>query len=479
MLIRRLAPKARCAAGGRRRPGVRRGIALAAGSLTVAGLAAAPAGVGATDSSCPAATDLSSLSAGAPLHGLTVSQGTTPERFAGELIGIQKDRIVPGVDLVIVKLRSPAITKAGGVWQGMSGSPAYAADGTLVGAVSWGLTYGPSKIVGLTPAAEMQTMLAATPGTVRPATVPSRIPVSRRLVRAVVRTGAVGPRAAQSGMRPLTVPLAVSGLSSHRIDQLMHRARMQGVRPYTAPSVPASASTGSPIVAGGNLAASIAYGSLSAVAVGTATEVCGAEVLGFGHPIMDIPRGDLTMHNADVLYVQPDSLGQPYKIANLTGPVGALPDNLLPGIHGTMGAPPPATQVESHVDGGGPAATQRYDVHQSPAVHADLCDVQRRLGGGSGAGRGTRFAQVHLAIPTRAAGRYGYLSFNGGDDYYGELPAGATVDHMLRAFTGPRNDQVLTGLTLPGSHGGVRLRSRTRVPATVGGGISLDVQTVG
>ena len=122
---------------------------------------------------------------------------------------------------------------------------------------------------------------------------------------------------------------------------------MGGVRPYSGPSVPTTAATDTPIVAGGNLAASIAHGFFSAVAVGTATEVCGAEVLAFGHPIMDVPQGDLTMHGADVLYVQPDSLGQPYKVANVGGPVGWIPDNLLPGLHGSLGAAPPATQVES------------------------------------------------------------------------------------------------------------------------------------
>ncbi len=148
-------------------------------------------------------------------------------------------------------------------------------------------------------------------------------------------------------MQPMTLPLAVSGLSPYRIDQLAGRTDLTGFRPYSTASVPTAAPSDTEIVPGGNLAASIAYGAFSAVAVGTATAVCGEEVLAFGHPLMDVPQGVLTMHGADVLYIQPDSLGQPYKLANATGPVGSLPDNLLSGLHGHLGDAPTATEVDS------------------------------------------------------------------------------------------------------------------------------------
>ena len=315
-------------------------LAAALGVSVVAPSSAAP------DPGCISATDLTTLAPGDPLHGLTVSRGTTPEAFAGEVIGIQEDGIVPGVDLVIVRLDSPAIEAAGGVWQGMSGSPVYAGDDTLVGAVSWSLSYGASDIVGVTPAAEMQAMLDT--GTwAGLGAMPSHVALAPSVRHALVRTGAASARQARSGMEPMTVPMAVSGLTPHRIAQLGKRTDLTGVRFYSAPSVPTAPAPGTEVVAGGNVAASIAYGSLSAVALGTATEICGTEVLAFGHPIMDIPRGDLTMHGADVLYVQPDSLGQPYKLGNITGPVGSVPDNLLPGLHGYLGAAPPATEVDS------------------------------------------------------------------------------------------------------------------------------------
>ncbi len=87
---------------------------------------------------CPAAFPIEELTAGQALEGLTVDSGTTPEPFTATVIGVLEDVIAPGFPLVIVTASSPAITDAGGIWAGMSGSPVYAADGRLVGAVAYG-----------------------------------------------------------------------------------------------------------------------------------------------------------------------------------------------------------------------------------------------------------------------------------------------------------------------------------------------------
>ncbi len=60
--------------------------------------------------------------------------------------------------MIVVRTSSDAITTAGGIWFGMSGSPVYDADGHLVGAVAYGLA-GASPIAGITPAAEMRKLL--------------------------------------------------------------------------------------------------------------------------------------------------------------------------------------------------------------------------------------------------------------------------------------------------------------------------------
>ncbi|MCB0896242.1 MAG: hypothetical protein KDB43_12845, partial [Nocardioidaceae bacterium] len=72
----------------RHRRVVRACAALAASAVAAAiGVSTAAPGAAVVDPGCPAATDLTALAPGAPLHGLTVSAGTTPEPFTGTLIG--------------------------------------------------------------------------------------------------------------------------------------------------------------------------------------------------------------------------------------------------------------------------------------------------------------------------------------------------------------------------------------------------------
>ena len=100
---------------------------------------------------CTAPYPISDVTAGQAVHGLTVTQGTTPSPFTGDGLGVLKDGIIPGIDLVMVRLDSTEIQRVGGIWQGMSGSPVYAADGRLIGAVAYGFAAGPSPVAGVTP----------------------------------------------------------------------------------------------------------------------------------------------------------------------------------------------------------------------------------------------------------------------------------------------------------------------------------------
>src|SRR3954452_22349458 len=126
-------------------------------AAAVSGLTPAPA-QSEPSSQCPAAYPVGSLSQGQAVTGLTVSKGTEPDDFTGQVIGVLKDGIMPGLDMIMVRLTSPEIDRVG-IWAGMSGSPVYAEDGRLIGAVSYGLALGSSPVAGVTPAADMQDLL--------------------------------------------------------------------------------------------------------------------------------------------------------------------------------------------------------------------------------------------------------------------------------------------------------------------------------
>src|SRR6185436_12986650 len=107
---------------------------------------------------------LGALAVPAPARAAAAPPGSCPaavpvSQFTARVIGVLRDGIAPGLDMIIVETDSPAIRAAGGIWAGMSGSPVYTSDGRLLGAVAFGLSGAPSRIGGITPAEEMLKVL--------------------------------------------------------------------------------------------------------------------------------------------------------------------------------------------------------------------------------------------------------------------------------------------------------------------------------
>lgn len=343
------------------------GLLLGATALT-----SSPAGSAEPAGDCTQTFPLAEVTAGQVVEGLTVDSGVTPETFDGEVIGVLESGIAPGLDMIIMDLDSPAISDAGGIWQGMSGSPVYdATDGRLIGAVAYGLAYGSSKVAGITPFEDMDDYLAST------ARRPGRIPVGTTLARRIARESGVTATQAQQGFRQLRMPLGVSGLSSQRLASLKGRPYLSS-QTYvvgSAASASAAAPSADDIVAGGNIAASLAYGDVTAAGVGTATQVCDGRVVGFGHPMQFSGPATMSMHPADALYIQEDPLGAPFKVANLGEPVGTITDDHLTGITGTFGVMPDELTVTSDVTLG--ARTREGTTHVTvPAAAAEMTFYQ-------------------------------------------------------------------------------------------------------
>ncbi|HET8604547.1 MAG TPA: hypothetical protein VFM09_11500 [Marmoricola sp.] len=316
-------------------------LAVTAGLGTT--VAAAPA-TSATSADCPAAYPVDQLQQGDAVHGLTVSHGTTPDPFDGSVIGVLQDGIAQGVPMIMVKLTSPEIDDIGGIWEGMSGSPVYAANGDLIGAVAYGLSYGPSPIAGVTPAADMQQLY--TEGGSASTAAARTVAVPTRMAARLVASGDATQQQADGGYTPLRTPLVISGMQAQaRRADLAKGLGLTGR--VLAGSAASSSGPAYPVTAGGNLVAALSHGAVTAAAIGTATEVCNGQVIGFGHPFTFAGDTSYTMHGADTLYVQPDSLGAAYKVANLGAPVGTVTGDHLTGIAGTLLQTPQEGQVSS------------------------------------------------------------------------------------------------------------------------------------
>jgi hypothetical protein len=341
-------------------------------SVAVAGLAGTAAFTSASPAqslpdpltgACPGAFPIDQLVAGQPVDGLTVSSGTVPDQFTGEVLGVINDGIAPDLDMIVVRLTNPEIDRVGGIWAGMSGSPVYSADGRLIGAVAYGLAYGPSPVAGVTPAADMRELLTQSPAL---AAKPARnVALPAKVQKRVVISGAATATEAEAGLQRLPIPLGVSGTyNAARLNSVAKKLNLGNVKVYRAGSAPAAPiAPVSEIFAGSNLAASLAYGDFSAVATGTTTMVCDNTVVGFGHPLAFTGDSTATLHGSKAVYIQEDSLGSPFKVANPTAPVGVMDQDRRAGIKGVLGPIPDAALIHTVVTLGG--KTRTGETHSS------------------------------------------------------------------------------------------------------------------
>jgi hypothetical protein len=340
----------------RPRRGLRRRSGAAVAALTaaavVSGLATAPVASSAPSTECPEPFPVAEVSKGQEVTGLTVTEGTEPGEFTGEVLGVIDQPFgAAGMDVILARLSSPEIDRVG-IWSGMSGSPVYAADGRLIGAVALGLSLGPSSIAGITPAQDMY-RLRTLPGSGVVTPPQESVEIPPPLQQRLVTSGVLARSEAQAGLDPLPLPLGVSGLSNaKRLRNLEKALDLSGVQVRRQAWGISSTSTPIPVVAGGNLAASLSYGDVSAVGVGTATAVCGEQVLGFGHPMTLSGPSSMTMHGADALVIHEDPTLTGFKVAKATAPIGGIRQDRWAGILGIQSesAIPRTTDVTSYVN---------------------------------------------------------------------------------------------------------------------------------
>src|SRR4051794_6622926 len=321
-------------------------------SGTLIGIPGIAAQAATTD--CPASFPTTSAVDGVVGTGYTVERGTTADPFTATILGRITDGIAPGVDMIMADLDSPALTRSGGVWAGMSGSPVYAADGRLIGSVSYGLAAS-SPIAGITPAEDMKALLSA------PAAAKAKIKVSAKTAQRIAKTGEVSAATADDGFVQLKVPVSVSGVTRfHSGKFLKDLKKTAGVRVVSGGArISATASSPSEITAGSNFAAALSYGDISLAGVGTTTFVCNGEAIAFGHPMLDAGKVAFSAHPANAVYVQPDAVYGPFKVANPGGPVGTVDQDRTTGIRAKLGQLPTTTFpiTTSLVPDGGTAVT--------------------------------------------------------------------------------------------------------------------------
>ena len=288
-------------------------------------------------------------------HGLSVFQGTAPERFDVEVIDVLHN-FRPNQDLILIRTPHPLLDRARGV-AGMSGSPIYL-DGRLAGAYAYGWSYGSDPVVGVTPIANMLAELkrpvrldmfpGARPLKTEPRAeaVPER-PSRQRLaglppyrgeaaVDALSTIRALQEKQARTtaplGLQRTSTPVMLGGFSDSVAQMLAKELEPLGF--IATQSSTGGSKRGGPagFEAGGAIAVELARGDISIVGVGTVTHVDrGGRVLAFGHPMMDAGATGLPTATARVLHVLVSEL-RSFKIAEAARPLGALVQDRQPAI---------------------------------------------------------------------------------------------------------------------------------------------------
>ena len=397
---------------------------------------------------------LSSVATGDIGEGWTVVSGTDPQSFDAEVLGVMPNLIGPGRDVIIVEISGPTVAAGGGVWAGMSGSPVYIDHGggpELAGALAYGFSFGATKIAGLTPAEDM---LHVNGLTVSPR-VPAHLKLPRSIVRKVAhKIGAALPTVGGSLIR-LKVPVSVSGSRLPALSGDAETPLLQEVQADDEVHDRCLGAVSQPLRRRGRSR------SRWELLRGTVLRrhhlrrrrhhdvVCDGQALAFGHPMLFSGRTKLGAGSADALAIVPDALG-PYKLANVTNPVGTLDQDRLAGIRAVDGEPPSIPvmtamtsldSANSHVGETDVVFKDAFPDLAFTHIFSNIDSVFDKIGAGSASYswtlEGTRedgspweFHKTNMYVSESD------LSFDSAFEIYGELLAIANFPNEKIEFTG-------------------------------------------
>lgn len=265
---------------------------------------------------------------------LTVFQDTKIEKFGIKVVSIIRN-FEPGRDVILVMGTDERFEKIGPV-RGCSGSPVYI-DGRMAGALSGGWSFSKDPLYTVTP---IEDILRISLGDASAERSPGSSAVSYDFSKPIdlaefneqFRAASVEKNESNNSLLPL-----VTSLPQHSYKELAELFGSMGFTPV-AGTVAGRASVGTDIEPGGVLTVPIVYGDISVAAVGTAIDVRGDKVYGFGHSFPNLGYGptDLPMAVGTVHTVVSSSMFS-FKLASPGDIIGAIRSNDSAGVLGVIG----------------------------------------------------------------------------------------------------------------------------------------------
>ncbi len=316
----------------------------------------------------------------------TVFEGVTPEPMEVEILGVLKDSLGPGQDMILARLHGtkPEYT---GVVAGMSGSPVYI-DGRLVGALSYRIgQFSKEPIAGITP---IELMLAVRDG--------DGVGRAVGVKTAAAAVGTADPSASLRDdkrkwddkpgsieMRPIATPLVFGGgFGRETVERFGDRFRAMGMEPVAGLGGADPKPQPEPLVPGSAVSAVLVQGDLAMSGTCTVTYVDPKRLLACGHPITQYGPVAMPMTKAEVVATLASPLNA-FKIINTTETVGSFTEDRATAIMGRFDVKARMIPVAIEVvpPDGGPAKAYHFEVvdNRELTPNAMLVSVYQSLQG--------------------------------------------------------------------------------------------------
>jgi hypothetical protein len=298
------------------------------------------------------------------MHGVayTVFEGTQPEPFDVEILGVMPSMAGPKSDVILARLHGKKVEYTG-VVAGMSGSPVYI-EGKLVGAIAYRIgEFSKEPIAGITPASSMLEINQIEKSAAEVAQGNSS---ERQEASPTSGPGLPSSTDATSAgyanlLKPIETPLVFSGFREDTVRLFAKDFASAGIVPVMGAGSVTNDKQPEPIEPGSAVSALLVRGDMSIAGTCTVTYIDATHLLACGHPILQSGNINMPMTKARVLATLP-SPSNSFKIVNTTEVVGSFVQDRHTGIMGRFDRQPQMIPVTLTFHGVSHPKTFHYEV---------------------------------------------------------------------------------------------------------------------
>ena len=280
---------------------------------------------------------LSEVRVGAQGVARTVIAGTRIEEFGVEVLGIMKNKGAVG-DLILVRTYGDVIDRAGGVAQGMSGSPVFI-DGRLIGAIGYGWSLTDQRTAMVTPIQDMLKIFeykSPPPPVAAPTDQAGDQPEDKSAAPPEKNKGKppVADQPAGKSRQLLSTPLMAAGFGQNALAYLQTHLKPLRLSPVAVGDPPSDIAYGD-LEPGSAVGVQLVRGDVSLGALGTVTYVDENRILAFGHPFLKRGPADFLMTNA-YIFTTIRGLESSFKVGATGEVIGTISQDRGAGVAGEM-----------------------------------------------------------------------------------------------------------------------------------------------